>query len=143
MGDPLPPCTLDASTLGASVSFLSIPGVRIGISYKRGDPICSPDVEYAEKIASVKQALEQTQQNPETHVAFYQDEFVDDSRFGHSGTKHPEVPTNDTIRQDTTRLVFALERNNALYSESAELFLRTFQIALLGLRRFITEEQRK
>ena len=72
-------------TLGTSVSWLkdmSIPGVRsvlcrLGISYKRGRPYMrSPDVEYAEKIASVKQALEQTKQNPETHVAFYQDEFA-------------------------------------------------------------------
>ncbi len=72
-------------TLGAAVSCLndmSIPGVRsvlcrLGISYKRGRPYMrSPDVAYAEKIACVKQALEQTRQNPQTHVAFYQDEFV-------------------------------------------------------------------
>ena len=91
-------------TLGASVSWLntvSIPGVRsvlcrLGISYKRGRPYMrSPDVEYAEKIASVKQALEQTQQNPETHVAFYQDEFAFQRQpmvakdWTQTGTKHP------------------------------------------------------
>ena len=91
-------------TLGASVSWLntlSIPGVRsvlcrLGISYKRGRPYMqSPDVEYAEKIAAVKQALEQTQQNPETHVAFYQDEFAFRRQptvakdWTQTGTKHP------------------------------------------------------
>ena len=72
-------------TLGTSVSWLngmSIPGVRsvlyrLGISYKRGRPYMrSPDVEYIQKLASVKQALEQAAQHPETHVAFYQDEFA-------------------------------------------------------------------
>ncbi len=60
---------------------MSIPGVRsvlcrLGISYKRGRPYMrSPDVEYTQKLVSVKQALEQAAQHPETHVAFYQDEF--------------------------------------------------------------------
>lgn len=92
------------SILGATVSWLndmSIPGVRsvlrrLGISYKRGRPYMrSPDVEYTQKLASVKQALEQTAQNPETHAAFYQDEFAFHRHptiakdWTQTGTKHP------------------------------------------------------
>ena len=92
------------SILGAAVSWLndmSIPGVRsvlrrLGISYKRGRPYMrSPDVEYTQKLASVRQALEQAKQNPQTHVAFYQDEFVFRRQpiiakdWTQTGTKHP------------------------------------------------------
>ena len=72
-------------TLGASIPWLkgiSIPGVRqtlrrLGISYKRGrNYVQSPDLEYDEKLAYVQQALETAKQHPETHVAFYQDEFA-------------------------------------------------------------------
>ena len=92
------------SILGATVSWLndmSIPGVRsvlrrLGISYKRGRPYMrSPDVEYTQKLESVKQVLEQTVRNPETHVAFYQDEFSFHRHptiakdWTQTGTKHP------------------------------------------------------
>ena len=102
-------------TLGASVSWLndmSIPGVRgvlcrLGISYKRGRPYMrSPDGEYAEKIASVKQALQQSQQNSETHVAFYQDEFAFRRQptvakdWTQTGTKHPLA--NQSLHDDET-----------------------------------------
>ena len=102
-------------TLGTSVSWLndmSIPGVRgilccLGISYKRGRPYMrSPDVVYAEKLASVKQSLEQAQQNPETHVAFYQDEFAFRRQptvakdWTQTGTKHPLA--HQSIDEDET-----------------------------------------
>lgn len=60
---------------------ISVPGVhqlisRLGISYKRGRTyIHSPDVEYKQKMICVAQVLDAVKQNPETHVAFYQDEF--------------------------------------------------------------------
>ena len=49
---------------------------RCGISYKRGRAyIHSPDVAYKQKMLYVKQALEIAEQNRDTHVALYQDEF--------------------------------------------------------------------
>lgn len=60
---------------------ISLPGVhRIlsqrSISYKRGRTyIHSPDEDYNPKMLSVTEALEVAKQNPDTHVAFYQDEF--------------------------------------------------------------------
>ena len=66
----------------------------------------SPDVEYAEKIASVKQALEQAKQNPETHVAFYQDELAFRLQptiakdWTQTGTKHRLA--NQSITADET-----------------------------------------
>ena len=72
-------------TLSASVAWLnglSIPAVhqtlgRLGISYKRGRTyVHSPDIEYNQKLACVQQALETAKRHPETHVAFYQDEFA-------------------------------------------------------------------
>ena len=53
----------------------------------------SPDVEYIQKLASVKQALEQAAQY--SHVAFYQDEFSFRRQptvakdWTLTGTKHP------------------------------------------------------
>ncbi len=55
----------------------------------------SPDVEYTQKLTSVKQALEQAAQNPETHAAFYQDKFAFHRQptiakdWTQTGTKHP------------------------------------------------------
>jgi transposase len=60
---------------------ISVSGVhrilsRFGISYKRGRTyVHSPDVAYKEKMIYVAQALETARQNPDTHVAFYEDEF--------------------------------------------------------------------
>ena len=72
-------------TLAASVSWLkevSLPRVRqtlrtLGIGYKRGRAyVHSPDAEYTQKLVCVQQALQTAKQNPQTHVAFYQDEFA-------------------------------------------------------------------
>ena len=73
------------SILGTAVPWLndmSIPGVRsvlrrLGISYKRGRAYMrSPDVASKQKMLCVTEALETAKQNPDTHVAFYQDEFA-------------------------------------------------------------------
>lgn len=72
-------------TIGKAISWLrdkSVAGVhqiltRFGISYKRGRIyIHSPDTEYAQKLESVQTALQLVKQTPDTHVAFYQDEFA-------------------------------------------------------------------
>lgn len=102
-------------SLGTSVSWLrevSIPTVyqtlrRLGISYKRGRTYMpSPDIEYTQKLTCVRQVLEIAKQNPETHVAFYQDEFAfrRQPRIGkdwtQTGTKHPLV--NQSLHDDET-----------------------------------------
>ncbi len=49
---------------------------RYGLSYKRGRAyIHSPDAAYEQKMQYVKQSLEIVEQNRDTHVALYQDEF--------------------------------------------------------------------
>ncbi len=80
---------------------ISVPGVhgilcRLGISYKRGRTyIHSPDTDYKQKMICVPQALEIAKQNPDTHVAFYQDEFAFHRRptlakdWTQRGTKKP------------------------------------------------------
>ena len=87
-----------------SVSWLTditVPGVhqilsRCGISYKRGRAyIHSPDVAYNQKMLYVKQALEIAEQNRDTHVTLYQDEFSYHRRptiakdWTQRGTKNP------------------------------------------------------
>jgi transposase len=72
-------------TLGQVVPWLRdvcVSGVhqilsRLGISYKRArDSVRSPDVDYAEKLSRIQQALEEvSRENPETCVVVYQDEF--------------------------------------------------------------------
>lgn len=72
-------------TLGQVVPWLRdvcVSGVhqilsRLGISYKRArDYVRSPDVDYAEKLSRIQQALEEvSRENPETCVVVYQDEF--------------------------------------------------------------------
>ena len=66
------------------------------ISYKRGRAyIHSPDVEYKQKMICVVNALEAAKQNPQTHVAFYQDKFAFHRRptlakdWTQRGTKKP------------------------------------------------------
>ena len=68
------------------------------------DPICGVPMVNAEKIASVKQALQQSQQNPETHVAFYQDEFADfdDSRRSQKIGHRPAQSTHSPTKAYTT-----------------------------------------
>ena len=59
------------------------------------DPICVVPMLIPKKLVSVKQALEQAAQHPETHVAFYQDEFSFRRQptvakdWTLTGTKHP------------------------------------------------------
>ena len=71
-------------TLGQVVPWLrdvSVSGIhqilsRVGLSYKRArDYVRSPDVDYAEKLSRIQQALEDARQHPETCVVVYQDEF--------------------------------------------------------------------
>ena len=71
-------------TLGETISWLkdvSISGIyqifsRLGISYKRArDYLRSPDVDYAEKLSRIQEALDAARENPETYVVVYQDEF--------------------------------------------------------------------
>lgn len=85
---------------------------HLGISYKRGRPYRrSPDVEYTQKLASVRQALEQAAQNPETHAAFYQDEFAFHRQptiakdWTQTGTKHPLAHQVYTIMRPVTASV--------------------------------------
>lgn len=64
----------------------------------------SPDVEYTQKLTCVRQTLEIAKQNPETHVAFYQDEFAFRRQptiakdWTQTGTKHPLA--NQSLHDD-------------------------------------------
>jgi len=91
-------------TLGAVVPWLkqlSLSGIhqilsRVGISYKRArDYVRSPDVDYAEKLSRIQQALAEARETPETCVVVYQDEFgftlqpTVAKDWAETGTKYP------------------------------------------------------
>ena len=149
-------------SLGTSVSWLrevSIPTVyqtlrRLGISYKRGRAyVRSPDVEYIQKLTCVQQALETAKQNPETHVAFYQDEFAFRRQptiakdWTQTGTKHPlanqslhddetcygmgalNAHTGDLVYQQTESATVVA--THALYSEIAQRYPKAERIYVI------------
>jgi transposase len=149
-------------TLGASLpwlSRLSIPGVRsvlcrLGISYKRGRAyIHSPDVDYTQKLAAVQHALETAKQTPETHVAFYQDEFAFRCQpslgkdWTQTGTKKPLAYENlgsdpvcygiGAINAHTGDLVYqqiesaTVLATHALYSEISQRYPKAERIYLI------------
>jgi len=96
---------------------LSIPGVykllkRLRVSYKRGqEHVHSPDLEYDKKLALIRQAQRQCQQDPQRFVFLYEDEHTYYRRpptgSGYAGTNGSALRAEQGHGYDTTRRIAA------------------------------------